>query len=134
MDQDDPETKRDWNQEVFDLYELEKAKSEERWNEIRQLRIANANPGLPLQGFSGRYTSKMNGDVVVVYSDRRLLFKTALKTLELRHWHMNSFVVEYPNQNTRDFAEFHIGMDGKVKSLNILGDTFNRLEDGPDLD
>jgi CubicO group peptidase (beta-lactamase class C family) len=132
---DDSQTgDRDWNQEVYDLYQRQRAKGEERWNDIRQQRIANANAGLPLPAFAGRYSSKVNGDVVVVFSDRRLLFKTALQTLELRHWHLNSFVAELPPENSRDFAEFQIGFDGKVKSLKVFGDTFLRLDDGPDLD
>jgi CubicO group peptidase (beta-lactamase class C family) len=126
-------SERDWNQEVYDLYERRREKSNESWNETRQQRIANANTGLPLSAFTGRYNSKINGDVVVVFSDRRLLFKTALDTFELRHWHLNSFVAEVPPDN-RVFAEFEIGFDGKVKSLDILGDTFTRIADGPDLD
>jgi CubicO group peptidase (beta-lactamase class C family) len=133
MDQAEPKS-IDWNQQVYDLYERQRAKGEERWNEIRQQRIANANPGLPLAAFAGRYNSKINGDVVVVYSDRRLVFKTALDTLELRHWHLNAFVAEFPPDNNRAFAEFEIGFDGKVKALNILGDRFERMPDGPDLD
>ncbi len=132
MDQAQPPV-RDWNREVYDLYERQHAKSNERWNETRQQRIANANPGLPLSAFAGRYSSKINGDVVVVFSDRRLLFKTALDTFELRHWHLNAFVAEFPPDN-RIFAEFEIGFDGKVKALEILGDTFARVADGPDLD
>lgn len=125
---------QDWNQQVYDLYERLRLKSDERWNETRQQRIANANAGLPLPAFAGRYSSKINGDVVVVYSDRRLLFKTALDTLELRHWHLNAFVAEFPPENNRAFAEFEIGFDGKVKALEILGDRFERVVDGPDLD
>jgi CubicO group peptidase (beta-lactamase class C family) len=132
MDQDADST-MDWNQQVYDLYERERLKREERWNDTRQQRIANANPGLPLASFAGRYNSKVNGDIVVVYSDRRLLFKTALDTFELRHWHLNSFVAEFPPDN-RMFADFEIGFDGQVKSLQIFGDRFERINDGPDLD
>jgi len=124
----------DWNVQVYDLYDRLREKSDERWNEVRQQRIANANTGLPLASFAGRYSSKINGDVVVVYSDRRLLFRTALDTLELRHWHLNSFVAEFPPENNRVFADFEVGYDGKVKALEIFGDRFERQEDGPDLD
>lgn len=133
MDESQPKA-MDWNQQVYDLYQRERNKSDERWNEVRQQRIANANPGLPLASFAGRYTSKINGDVVVVFSDRRLVFKTALHTLDLRHWHLNTFVAEFPPENNRFFAEFEIGYDGKVKALEILGDRFERMPDGPDLD
>lgn len=132
MDQD-TQANTDWNQQVYDLYERQRIRRDERWSDTRQQRIANANPGLPLASFAGRYTSKVNGDIVVVYSDRRLLFKTALDTFELRHWHLNTFVAEFPPDN-RLFADFEIGFDGKVKSLHILGDEFARINDGPDLD
>jgi len=89
---------------------------------------------LPLLSFAGRYSIKINCDVLVVYSDRRLLFRTALDTLELRHWHLNSFVAEFPPENNRVFADFEVGYDGKVKALEIFGDRFERQEDGPDLD
>jgi CubicO group peptidase (beta-lactamase class C family) len=132
MDQNQPGG-RDWNQQVYDLYAREQASRDARWNEIRQQRIANANPGLPLTAFAGRYSSKVNGDVVVVYSDRRLLLKTALDTLELRHWHLNSFVAEFPPDN-RVFGEFEISAEGKVKAMEIFDDRFERIADGPDLD
>ncbi|HET6564378.1 MAG TPA: serine hydrolase [Xanthomonadales bacterium] len=132
MDQQ-PEDGMDWNEQVWQLYERQREKRDESWNETRQQRIANANAGLPLAAFAGRYSSKVNGDVVVVYSDRRLVFKTALDSFELRHWHLNSFVAEFPPDN-RAFADFEIGFDGKVKSLEIFGDTFERITDGPDLD
>jgi len=129
-----PHAEKDWNLQIFDLYERLREKRDERWNEVRQQRIANANTGLPIASFAGRYSSKINGDVVVVYSDRRLLFRTALDTLELRHWHLNSFVAEFQPENNRVFADFEVGYDGKVKALEIFGDRFERLADGPDLD
>jgi len=132
MDQD-PDSAMDWNQQVYDLYERQRQKSDDRWNETRQQRIANANPGLPLSAFAGRYSSKVNGDVEVVFSDRRLLFKTVLDSFELRHWHLNTFVAEFPPDN-RLFADFEIGFDGKVKSLQIFDDKFIRETDAPDLD
>ncbi len=133
MDQS-PDAEMDWNLQIYNLYDRQRKKTDEHWNEVRQQRIANANTGLPIAAFAGRYSSKINGDVVVVYSDRRLLFRTALDTLELRHWHINSFVAEFPPENNRAFADFEVGYDGKVKALEIFGDRFERVADGPDLD
>jgi len=129
-----PDAAMDWNLQIYDLYDRQQKKSDEHWNEVRQQRIANANPGLPIKLFAGRYSSRINGDIAVVYSDRRLLLRTVLDTLELRHWHLNSFVAELPPGNDRAFVDFEVGYDGKVKGLKIFGDRFERIADGPDID
>lgn len=129
-----PDAAMDWNLQIYDLYDRQQKKSDEHWNEVRQQRIANANPGLPIKLFAGRYSSRINGDIAVVHSDRRLLLRTVLDTLELRHWHLNSFVAELPPGNDRTFVDFEVGYDGKVKALKIFGDRFERIADGPDID
>jgi CubicO group peptidase (beta-lactamase class C family) len=131
MDTTQGEARRDWNKDMVDLYERRNLEREQKWSETRQKRLTNANPGLPLDAYTGSYRSDVNGDVVVGRSDRRLQLRTARVTLELRHWHHDTFLVEYEPWKLREFATFRIGTDGNVAELNVLGDTFKRLDPAP---
>lgn len=131
FDESDKATQPDWNQAVFDLYQRRDAEREAEWTETRQKRLANANPGLPLEAYIGSYHSEVNGDVVVGRNGRRLQLRTARITLEMRHWHLDTFLVEYEPWNLREFATFRIGTDGSVAALEILGDRFERLDPEP---
>jgi CubicO group peptidase (beta-lactamase class C family) len=121
----------DWNLAIQDRYQRLRDEREAQWTETRQRRLANANTGLSLDAYIGSYRSKVNGDVVVGRSDRRLQFRTARITLEMRHWHLDTFLVEYEPWNLREFATFRIGTDGSVEALEVLGDSFRRLDPVP---
>ncbi len=127
----DPTTgpdRTDWNAAVRELYERLADEREAEWHETRQKRLTNANPGLPPEAYIGSYRSAVNGDIVVGRDERRLQLRTARVTLDLRHWHLDTFLVEYLPWNIREFATFRIGTDGAVAGLEVLGDYFERLD------
>jgi hypothetical protein len=42
----------------------------------------------------------------------------------MSHWHLDTFLVEYDAWGLREFAEFQIGPDGSVSSLELFGENF----------
>jgi CubicO group peptidase (beta-lactamase class C family) len=128
MDNSDPGTKRDWNQEIFDLYERQKTKREEEWQETLDKQLKNTKPSLSLDAFGGRYRSETIGDILVEQSGQGMTIKATNVDFEMTHWHLNTFLVDYRPWSMREFVTFNIGPDGTVKSLDFVGYAFERVE------
>ncbi len=120
--------RRDWNQQVFDLYARRDAAEEKKWQDLRQQQLKNTRPSLPAEAYAGRYRSVRNGELVVERNGRKLNLNTALVELQLEHWHLDTWLVEFEPWGLRSFATFRIGPDGQVSQLDVYGDTFERLK------
>jgi len=130
MDVSPANDKRDWNQQVFDLYESQAGEDEEEWQETQSKRLKNTRPSLPLPTYAGTYRSESKGDILLEQSVRRMVLKTTRLDFEMSHWHLDTFLVEYKDWEMREFANFNISPDGAITSINIFGDTFKLVEEG----
>jgi CubicO group peptidase (beta-lactamase class C family) len=129
MDNSDPGTRRDWNQEIFDLYEGQKTEREEKWQETLDKRLENTKPSLSPDAYGGTYRSETIGEILVAQSGHDMTIKTTTVDLEMTHWHLDTFLVEYRPWSMREFATFKIGPDGAVRSLDFIGNKFERVEE-----
>jgi CubicO group peptidase (beta-lactamase class C family) len=129
MDTSDPGTRRDWNQEIFSLYEGRKKEREKEWQETLDRRLENTTPNLSPDAYAGTYRSATMGDILVEQSDRGMTMKTALVEFEMTHWHLDTFLAEYRPWSIRQFAAFNIGPNGTVGAFEFLGYTFERVEE-----
>ena len=129
MDNSAGEKGRDWNQEVFELYETRADEREQEWQETLQKRLENTEPSLPPEAYVGSYRSDTVGDIWIERSDGKWTLKTPLMDLEMMHWHLDTFLVEHKPWEMREFATFHIGTDGTIVSLKFLDHTFELVEE-----
>jgi CubicO group peptidase (beta-lactamase class C family) len=125
MDNKAPNDRRDWNQEIFDLYKGNADLDDEKWAEVEKQRLAKTKPSLSRDDFAGHYESSAIGEITVVTEGRKLVLKTKKVELPMVHWHLDTFLVEYKPWGLREFAEFRIGTDGSVKELMIFGESFS---------
>ena len=58
-----------------------------------------------------------------------MTIKTTTVDFKMTHWHLDTFLVEYRPWSTREFATFNIGPDGTVRSLDFIGNKFERVEE-----
>jgi CubicO group peptidase (beta-lactamase class C family) len=129
MDSSALDTRRDWNQEIFDLYEGRKNEREEKWQETLDKRLENTKPSLSPDAFVGTYRSDTFGDIQIEQSGQDMKVKTTLADFEMTHWHLDTFLVEYRPSSIREFATFSIGPDGTIMSFDFIGNTFERVEE-----
>lgn len=129
MDNSAGDKRRDWNQEVFDLYESKADEREQEWQESLQKRLENTQPSLPSEAYVGSYVSETVGDIRIERSNGEWTLKTPLIDFEMKHWHLEAFLAEYKPWEIREFATFNIGMDGTIVSLEFLGNNFERVEE-----
>jgi CubicO group peptidase (beta-lactamase class C family) len=124
MDNSGPEEQRDWNQEIFDLYANQAEQGNESWAESSKQRLRKTRPSLSGDHYLGAYESPVIGEIVIEKRGRELFLKTKKIEMPMSHWHLDTFLVEYQAWGLREFAEFRIGPDGTIRSLEVLGESF----------
>lgn len=129
MDDTQGDNRRDWNQDIFDLYEKRAGKSEDRWEEIQKKRIKKTRLSFPESAYAGTYQNETMGDILIDKSGRKMTLQTRLVSFEMTHWHLDTFLVEYKNWKMHEFVEFNIGPDGALGSFEFMGETFERVEE-----
>lgn len=129
MDNSPPEQRRDWNQDIFDLYAKNALESDAKWREVSKKRLRNSKTSLRRSAYPGSYRSRVNGDILIEPSGRSLMLRMAQKDFEMTHWHLDTFLIEYKPWEMREFGTFQISSDGSIKSIKLMGDTFERIPD-----
>jgi CubicO group peptidase (beta-lactamase class C family) len=124
MDDTDPGSRRDWNQDIFDLYERKRDENEGEWQETLGKRLENTKPSLPPEAYLGTYRSDSFGEILIEQSGQDMAIKTAVVEFKVIHWHLDTFLVEQRHWSFREFATFTIGPDGTLESLDAFGTTF----------
>jgi hypothetical protein len=132
MDNTEGDDRRDWNQEVFELYDLAQKDNEGEWKEAEQKRLNNTKPALSLDDYAGTYSSETMGDIRIEKSGRKLTLRTTRVDFAMTHWHLETFLVEYTAWEMREFSTFNIGSDGMIESLNFVGNQFTRVKNDID--
>ncbi len=130
MDKSDGDTRRDWNQDIFELYEKAAKERENKWQKTRQKRLTNTRPSLDRVAYTGTYRSAKNGDIIIASSGHKLLLKATLLEREIKHWHLDTFLMEYEPWQLHEFVTFQIAPDGSVISLKVFADNFKHVKVG----
>jgi hypothetical protein len=121
--------RRDWNEAVFALYAGREQEAEQRWRELEAKRLQDTRPALPLPAYAGRFDSPALGELSLEASEGALRLRTALLDQSLSHWHLDTFLLDYPPWQLREFLQYRIGPDGAVESFTLFGETFTRIPD-----
>jgi hypothetical protein len=129
MDKSDLAPRRDWNQEVFDLYARLREEGDQKWQEALEKRLENTEPSLPPEVYVGSYRSATVGDLQIGWTEGEWTLETGLIDFEMTHWHLDTFLAEYKPWEMREFTTFNIGTDGTIVSLEFLGHTFERVDE-----
>lgn len=120
----------DWNQLVFNLYRDRAEQAGARWRKLADKRLTGTRPSLPLAAYAGEYGNPVLGDLKIASDGDTLRLETALMQLPAAHWHLDSFLVEHPPWQLREFLEFRIGPDGRVAGFTLFGESFEPVPGG----
>lgn len=129
MDENPPGERRDWNREIFDLYRDREDRTRDDWSELEAKRLRKTRPSLPESAYLGTYEGPMLGRIRVEEDGRDLVLKTRRVELRMSHWQLDTFLLEYEPWGLREFAEFRIGPDGAIDSLELLGEQLQPVPD-----
>ncbi len=127
LDETDGSQRRDWNQDVFDLYETSRMKRLADREESESSRLPGTLPALSLDGYAGTYRNPLLGDVSVLFADGELTVHFARKAYELRHWHLQTFQMVDERTDFRAFSHFLIDAQGEAASFIAFDQPFKRV-------
>jgi len=120
--------RRDWNQEIFALYQGLADQEDEQWKELDEQRLRKTKPSLSEEVYTGIYESQVIGEITIALDGRNLLLKSKKVDLPMTHWHLDTFLVEYKPWGLREFAEFRVAPNGTVQVLELFGERFTPME------
>jgi CubicO group peptidase (beta-lactamase class C family) len=123
------ENRRDWNKDVFELYDTSANSGDEKWQQIQNKRLTKTKPSVAISEYLGIFQNESMGDIMIVKSGDTLSLKTKMVNLKMSHWHLDTYLVEYEDWGMREFANYNIGADGNISSLEFLGLRFMRKDD-----
>jgi len=129
MDERGATDRRDWNRDIWALYQEAAAERESKWEVTRRQRLPDTRPSLAVEQYAGPYSNAALGGITVEGSGRDLLLRTGAVDMTMTHWHLDTFLVEYAPWELREFAEFRIGPNGGVASLRLFGEEFQPSAD-----
>jgi len=129
MDDGVSSEKRDWNQDIYDLYETAREESHAEQDKLRKSRIRGTKPGLSLDEYAGTFNSDIVGEFKVRKEKRKLILESANISFELSHWHLDVFEIKKAEWDFQAFATFGIGPDGVVDKLHVFGMDLTRVPD-----
>ena len=129
MDAGDSSEKRDWNQDIYDLYETAREEAQAEQDKLGKSRIRGTRPSLSLDDYAGSFESDIVGEFHIRRDKRKLILDSANISFELSHWHLDMFEIKRAEWDFQAFATFGIGSDGVVDKLNVFGMDFTRVPD-----
>lgn len=127
MDTSAPSGKRDWNQDVFDLYEKRLETDREEWRETELARLTGTKLRLPVDAYAGTYRSIVNGDIEITISDGELSLHLAMGSYKMSHWHQDTFLIVDDDWEFGSQAVFAFDTDGSISSFGFFDDAFIRV-------
>ncbi len=121
---------RDWSTEFFKLYTNLKKVGDDAQMAMEKQRVAGTQPSLPLEQYAGKYPDPLYGTVEASLNNGSLLLNinNAAKA-SVSHWHYDTFRGPFEQAWYGHLTvQFQLGADGKVKSMDIGGMTFEKIE------
>ena len=115
---------RDWNREIWELYDGLAEKGDETWAETKKQRLRKTRPSLSQADYLGTWESPVSGKIIIEQQGREMFLRTKKVSMPMSHWHLDTFLVEHEPWGMREFAEFRIGPTGKIDKLVLFGEEF----------
>jgi len=117
---------RDWNAEAVKQMADRKAAEAKKVAEDDAARKTSTRPSLNLADYTGTYSDKMYGDVVIVGEGNKLVMRFQPSpnfVADLEHWHLDTWVIRWrPTVSynfPRGFVTFTIDRSGKTDRLAV---------------
>ena len=124
MDNSAKSDKRDWNQDIFDLYQASADEAKVEREQQDEARIKRTKPGLPIAEYAGTYSNIIFGELMVVRERKALSLISGRHAFRLEHWHHEVFAITKPEWDFRDFVTFEIGPGGAITNMVVFDEDF----------
>jgi CubicO group peptidase (beta-lactamase class C family) len=116
---------RDWSQVYLERAEKDRKKKGERWAKRERARVADTQPSLPLEGYTGTYGGPMYGDATMTAEEGKLVLRLLPNpdlVADLTHWHFDTFEVDWRKEFSwfdKGHVQFILNHQGEVVEMKI---------------
>jgi CubicO group peptidase (beta-lactamase class C family) len=116
---------RDWSAESLPGWRESRERFHARQDAAEEGRVSGTSPSLSLDGYTGRFTGPMYGDVSVELEGGGLVLRVLPNpdlVADLTHLHYDTWVLEWRKELAwfgKGTAHFRIGPDGQVEELDL---------------
>lgn len=123
--------KDDWSKSFYKLYTGFARKNEAQEDSTNAHRVLNTKPSLALQNYTGSYSNEIYGKASIIMQGDSLAARFPNNfNVNLSHWHYDTFLGKFERKwYGKDFFQFSLYTDGKIKSFDFLGVTYNKDEE-----
>ena len=122
-------TKLDWSAELLAMADTQRVQANAAQSQALARRVMGTRPSLPAAHYAGSYRNPTYGDAVITASGEALHahFGSAYEG-DLTHWQYETFRVKWARrQNGEGTITFKPDGNGRIMSLQLLGNTFTRI-------
>lgn len=121
---------RDWSAELRKLYGGLKEEGKKKEQEWEAKRVANTQPSLPIEAYTGKYTDPLYGELIVTAHESKLSFTlNNFEKATFDHWNYDTFRGWYDKKwYGKGNASFSLSTEGKVDRVNFDGIEFKKAE------
>lgn len=114
----------DWSNNFYKIIARNEAMDKKERQEEKANQITGTSPTLPLEAYSGTYTSDIYGEIVIELKNNVLnlrFVQTPMFHSPLKHWQYNTFTLEFPDVPSlpEGKAAFILDMESNVHKLLI---------------
>ena len=118
---------RDWNGEVFNLFQNRKKGTEEKRNKFKNERVADTKPTLALETYVGKYDNNLLGTIEITLVEQQLVLTLNNNSpRNLSHWHYDTFKSEKLDYFGIEYPSFLINKNAQVDGLNLFDLTWEK--------
>ncbi len=119
----------DWSSDFFSMYKKLKDDAKKKEAEKESKRVMNTIPTKEMSAYEGKYNSDIFGSAEIEFRNDSLLLKFPNNiTLELLHWHYDTFIGKYNYPwFDKSWVQFSLNDVGKISQFEIDGMIYKKI-------
>lgn len=121
---------KDWSSVGLAAHERSRTRRSELLASLREQRVENTSPTLPLEKYTGRYHDPMYGDIEIQLDDEGQLYlhfpHASALDAELSHWHYDTYQINWKETHAWfDFGTLQFVTDNNRRVIELRFDVPN---------
>ncbi|HXB43734.1 MAG TPA: serine hydrolase [Puia sp.] len=120
----------DWSNDFFALYKKIKDDQKKKESEKESKHVLNTIPSLEMSAYEGKYSNEIFGNAEIAFRNDTLMLKFPNNiTLNLTHWHFDTFVGKYNYPwFAKSWVQFSLNNLGRVSQFEMDGMAYKKME------
>jgi hypothetical protein len=119
---------RDWNAYYLGIDTKSRVTEQTKKTADEAKHHRDTHPSRELAAYAGTYDNPGYGEVVVSVNGDHLALKYGRLTLQLTHYHFDTFTAVNDEEEIDEPVTFALDSDGEVKKLTLFGEEYSKKD------